>query len=34
MQKELLVLVAKRNSVVPEWKQAAFMEKYSYKSKP
>lgn len=34
MQKELLVLAAKRNWVVPEWKQEAFMEKYSYKSKP
>jgi len=34
MQKELLDLAAKRNWVVPEWKQEAFMEKYSYKSKP
>lgn len=33
MQEELLVLAAKRNWVVSEWKQAAIMEKYSYKLK-
>lgn len=33
MQEELLVLAAKRNWVVPEWKQAAVIEKYSYELK-